>query len=105
MFASTADVPRLGHPTPRSAEHAAGVGSLGEGRYRAKNSPRTGASVSGATSWNSTLNPPSARAGRQTAPSRSASADRLEVVVGHVLGDVPAEFRRLHIGAAEVQAR
>jgi hypothetical protein len=33
----------------------------------------------------------------------SASADRLELVVGHVLGDVEAEVLSLCVGGAEVQ--
>jgi hypothetical protein len=32
------------------------------------------------------------------------SAHRLEVVVRHVVGDVPSEELRLHVGGAEVEA-
>src|SRR5215211_2696832 len=47
---------------------------------------------------------PEGRGEPRPSVSESPSAHRLEVVVRHVLGDVPAEQLRLHVGGAEVQA-
>ena len=42
---------------------------------------------------------------RVAAPTPTASWDRLEVVLRHVVDDLPAEDLRLYVGSPEVQAR